>query len=172
MLIHLRVQNIALIDEVAVDLSEGLNVLTGETGAGKSIILGAINLALGGRGSKDLLRDASKPATVDLLFTEEKTTVLDKLEEMASLAGDAQLLPREGIPLVHRDGRTGFRRRDGSHHAGRAASDHGNVPYFVYLCHFFKLSCVSALVYTLYSFQTFSSRSSVSVISAFFFLPM
>ena len=92
MLIHLRVQNIALIDEVAVDLSEGLNVLTGETGAGKSIILGAINLALGGRGSKDLLRDASKPATVDLLFTEEKTTVLDKLEKMGIAVDDGEIL--------------------------------------------------------------------------------
>ncbi len=92
MLIHLRVQNIALIDEVAVDLSEGLNVLTGETGAGKSIILGAINLALGGRGSKDLLRDASKPATVDLLFTEEKATVLEKLEEMGIAVDDGEIL--------------------------------------------------------------------------------
>ncbi len=92
MLIHLRVQNIALIDEVAVDLSEGLNVLTGETGAGKSIILGAINLALGGRGSKDLLRDASKPATVNLLFTEEKPTVLEKLEEMGIAVDDGEIL--------------------------------------------------------------------------------
>ena len=92
MLIHLRVQNIALIDEVAVDLSEGLNVLTGETGAGKSIILGAINLALGGRGNKDLLRDTSKPATVDLLFAEEKISVLEKLTEMGIAVDDGEIL--------------------------------------------------------------------------------
>lgn len=92
MLIHLRVQNIALIDEVAVDLEEGLNVLTGETGAGKSIILGAINLALGGRGSKELLRDPSQPATVDLFFVEEKHSVLEKLAEMGIAAEDGEIL--------------------------------------------------------------------------------
>ena len=88
MLIHLRVQNIALIDEVAVDLSEGLNVLTGETGAGKSILLGAINLALGGRGNKELLRDPSKPAVVDLMFIEEKETVLEKLADFYGVSVD------------------------------------------------------------------------------------
>lgn len=92
MLIHLRVQNIALIDEVAVDLSEGLNVLTGETGAGKSILLGAINLALGGRGNKELLRDPSKPAVVDLMFVEEKASVLEKLAELGIAAVDGEIL--------------------------------------------------------------------------------
>ena len=92
MLIHLRVQNIALIDEVAVDLSEGLNVLTGETGAGKSILLGAINLALGGRGNKELLRDPSKPAVVDLMFIEEKETVLEKLAELGITVADGEIL--------------------------------------------------------------------------------
>ena len=92
MLIHLRVQNIALIDEVSVDLSEGLNVLTGETGAGKSILLGSINLALGGRGSKDLLRDPAKPAVVDLMFIEEKRSVLKKLEEMGINVPDGEIL--------------------------------------------------------------------------------
>lgn len=92
MLVHLRVQNIALMDEVAVDLSEGLNVLTGETGAGKSILLGAINLALGGRGSKELLRDSSKPAVVDLLFIEEKASVLEKLAELGIAVSDGEIL--------------------------------------------------------------------------------
>ncbi len=92
MLIHLRVQNIALIDEVMVDLEDGLNVLTGETGAGKSIILGAINLALGGRGSKELLRDPSRPAVIDLFFSEEKSSVLNKLKEMGVAAEDGEIL--------------------------------------------------------------------------------
>lgn len=92
MLVHLRVQNIALIDEVAVDLGEGLNVLSGETGAGKSIILGAINLALGGRGSKDLLRDPSKPAVVDLFFVEEKAAVLEKLSELGVCVSEGEIL--------------------------------------------------------------------------------
>ena len=47
MLLHLHVKNLALIDEAEVDFTEGLNILTGETGAGKSILIGSINLALG-----------------------------------------------------------------------------------------------------------------------------
>lgn len=92
MLVHLRVQNMALIDEAEMDLGEGLNVLTGETGAGKSIILGAINLALGGRGHKDMLRDPSRPATVDLLFEEEKPAVRKRLEEMGIEVSDGEIL--------------------------------------------------------------------------------
>ena len=61
MLTHLRVKNVALIDDIALDLDEGLNILTGETGAGKSIILGAVNLALGGRVSKEILGDGTMP---------------------------------------------------------------------------------------------------------------
>ena len=68
MLTHLRVKNIALIDDISLDLDEGLNILTGETGAGKSIIMGAVNLALGARVSKDLLGNPERPAQVDLLF--------------------------------------------------------------------------------------------------------
>ena len=50
MLLNLHVKNLAIIDEIEVEFSEGLNVLTGETGAGKSIIIGSINIALGGKG--------------------------------------------------------------------------------------------------------------------------
>ena len=82
MLAQIRVQNIALIDEVTVDLEEQLNILTGETGAGKSILLGAINLALGARNGKDVVRDPEKPAGVDLLFIEQNPKVLKKLEEL------------------------------------------------------------------------------------------
>ena len=52
MLQSLHVKNLALIDEIEVEFAEGLNILTGETGAGKSIILGSVNLALGGRYTK------------------------------------------------------------------------------------------------------------------------
>ena len=55
MLQNLHVKNLALIQEIEVDFSEGLNILTGETGAGKSIILGSIGLALGGKYSQDML---------------------------------------------------------------------------------------------------------------------
>ena len=94
MLSHIRVQNIALIDEAEIDLEEGLNVLTGETGAGKSILLGAISLALGQRGSKDAVRDPSKAAEAALLFTDYKKEVSEALEEMGIEDPDGQILIR------------------------------------------------------------------------------
>ena len=56
MLHNLYVKNLALIDEIEVEFTKGLNILTGETGAGKSIILGSVNLALGGKYSADIIR--------------------------------------------------------------------------------------------------------------------
>ena len=60
MLENLHVKNLALIDEIEVEFCPGLNILTGETGAGKSILLGSVNLALGGKYSADLLRSLSR----------------------------------------------------------------------------------------------------------------
>ena len=60
MLQNLHVKNIALIDETEVDFGQGLNILTGETGAGKSILLGPVGLALGGKYSSDLLRNGAE----------------------------------------------------------------------------------------------------------------
>lgn len=57
MLQNLHVKNLALIDESEVDFGPGLNILTGETGAGKSILMGSVSLALGGRYSADMLRN-------------------------------------------------------------------------------------------------------------------
>ena len=57
MLINLHVKNLALIKEVDVDFSNGLIVLTGETGAGKSLLLGSVNIALGNKVSKDIIRN-------------------------------------------------------------------------------------------------------------------
>ena len=57
MLLGLRVKNLALIEEAGVEFTEGLNILTGETGAGKSIIIGSIGLALGAKASKDMIRN-------------------------------------------------------------------------------------------------------------------
>ena len=68
MLHTLYAKNLALIDEIEVDFREGLNILTGETGAGKSIILGSINLALGGRYSSDILRSEDEDGYVELTF--------------------------------------------------------------------------------------------------------
>jgi len=68
MLDVLRIQNYALIDDLEVEFGAGFNVLTGETGAGKSIIIGALNLVLGGRANPDTVRDAARPAKVDAVF--------------------------------------------------------------------------------------------------------
>ena len=59
MLENLHVKNLALIDEAEVEFTEGLNILTGETGAGKSIVLGSVSLALGGRYTADMLSAGS-----------------------------------------------------------------------------------------------------------------
>ena len=68
MLQYLHVKNLALIDEIEVEFGRGLNILTGETGAGKSIILGSVNLALGGRYTKDILLQGARYGLVELTF--------------------------------------------------------------------------------------------------------
>ncbi len=75
MLSHIRVRNVALIDDINVDLEDGLNVLSGETGAGKSLILGAVGLALGARASRELLTPG-KVSQIDLLFQTESEEIL------------------------------------------------------------------------------------------------
>jgi len=74
MLQNLHVKNLALIDETEVDFRNGLNILSGETGAGKSIIIGSINLALGEKVQKEMLRENADYALVELIFsvTDEK----------------------------------------------------------------------------------------------------
>lgn len=82
MLQNLHVKNLALIDEAEVEFESGLNILTGETGAGKSLLLGSINLALGGKVSKDLIREDQEYALVELLFTVEEEWKLQELKSM------------------------------------------------------------------------------------------
>ena len=74
MLQNLHVKNLALIDETEVEFRNGLNILSGETGAGKSIIIGSINLALGEKVQKEMLRENADYALVELIFsvTDEK----------------------------------------------------------------------------------------------------
>ncbi|MBD5463167.1 MAG: DNA repair protein RecN [Lachnospiraceae bacterium] len=69
MLESLHVKNLALIDEQEVTFAEGMNILTGETGAGKSIIIGSINLALGAKADKEYIRTGADHALVELIFT-------------------------------------------------------------------------------------------------------
>lgn len=83
MLQNLHVKNLALIDETEVDFKDGLNILSGETGAGKSIILGSINLALGGKVHKEMLRENADYALVELIFSvtdERQKEQLKKLD--------------------------------------------------------------------------------------------
>ena len=68
MLAELQISNFAIIQELSVSINPGLTVVTGETGAGKSILVNAINLLLGSRGSVDLIRSGSKEATVTALI--------------------------------------------------------------------------------------------------------
>lgn len=68
MLLNLHVKNLALIKDIDVSFEDGLNILTGETGAGKSLLLGSINIALGGKFSKDIIRNDEKSALVELIF--------------------------------------------------------------------------------------------------------
>ena len=82
MLQNLHVKNLALIDECEVEFSDGLNILSGETGAGKSIIIGSINLALGEKVSKEMLRDNEKPAFVELIFSVEDKKIIEPLREL------------------------------------------------------------------------------------------
>lgn len=92
MLLNLHVKNLAIIDEVEVDFSEHLNVLTGETGAGKSIIIGSINIALGGKVSADMIRKGADYALVELIFQLEEEAVLDKLKGLDISVSDDQII--------------------------------------------------------------------------------
>ncbi|MCC6487265.1 MAG: DNA repair protein RecN [Candidatus Hydrogenedentes bacterium] len=94
MLETLRIENYALIDTLEVEFRHGFNVLTGETGAGKSIIVGALNLVLGGRASGDVIRDGAERAKIDALFALPKLprTLKSLLEELDVALEDGTLL--------------------------------------------------------------------------------
>lgn len=82
MLQSLHVKNLALIEETEVEFGEGLNILTGETGAGKSVLIGSINLALGGKFDKDMLRRGAESCLVELLFTGKDPKVSAMLAQL------------------------------------------------------------------------------------------
>lgn len=92
MLLNLHVKNLAIIDEVEVDFSEHLNILSGETGAGKSILIGSINIALGGKVSMDMVRKGTDYALVELTFQIEDEHTLDRLREMDIPVEDGQVI--------------------------------------------------------------------------------
>lgn len=82
MLESITVKNLALIKESRIQLHEGLNILTGETGAGKSIILGSVRLALGERASKDIIRTGEDHALIELVFSDNSKEVNDCMKQL------------------------------------------------------------------------------------------
>ena len=82
MLISLHVKNLALIQETEVYFGPSLNILTGETGAGKSIIIGSVNLVLGAKADADLIRQGAEYGLVELLFKVEQEEAVEQLRSM------------------------------------------------------------------------------------------
>ncbi len=101
MLRELRIKNFAVIDQVALDFGPGLNVLTGETGAGKTIILNALGIISGGRSSSDIIRHGEDEATVEALFGELPVALRDKLKE-GGYGDEAELVIKR---IVSRSGK-------------------------------------------------------------------
>lgn len=102
MLVHLHVKNLALIEEAEVEFGPGLNILTGETGAGKSILLGSMQLILGSKVSKNMIRENASHALVELLFEVKDTKAEESLRKL-------DIEPEEGQILLSRkitDGRS------------------------------------------------------------------
>ena len=107
MLMQLQIENVAVIERVVVDFTSGLNVLTGETGAGKSIIIDSINAVTGEKTSKDIIRTGTQKAKISAIFSEIGSEAEGQLSEIGyELSEDGLLmLSRE----ISSDGRSVFR---------------------------------------------------------------
>ena len=103
MLQTIKIKNFALIEQAEIPFGEGLNILSGETGAGKSIILGAISLLLGGRASSDVIRSGADEAVVEGLFSIEALPWLkERLREVGFESSEGELLIKR---IVHKSGK-------------------------------------------------------------------
>ena len=98
MLLSLHIENIAVAQKIDMELKNGFIVLTGETGAGKSIIINSLNLILGAKPSKDMIRKGEKKAMVSGLFGDFDETALKKIEELGIVVD-----PSENCLLIQRD---------------------------------------------------------------------
>ncbi len=106
MLRHLRVTNFAILSDVAIELGDGMNVLTGETGAGKSLIVEAVNLLRGGRASADIPRAGTDEAVVEAIVAipeDLAARVAAAIEGAGASAGDAEVVIRR---VIQRGGRS------------------------------------------------------------------
>lgn len=105
MLVSLHVKNLALMEEAEVEFGKGLNILSGETGAGKSIIIGSINLALGEKVPKEMLRENAEYALVELVFRVENEEQRKLLEEMDIFPEDDEIIMSRRITSSRSVGR-------------------------------------------------------------------
>ena len=103
MLSTLYIENIAVIEKTNIDFTQGLNVLTGETGAGKSIIIDSINAVTGHRTSKDIIRTGSDSAYVSATFTDVSVEIMDKVMDMGFTAEDNTLIFSRELSLNGRN---------------------------------------------------------------------
>lgn len=97
MLQSLQIKNLALVESIGIDFAPGLNVLTGETGAGKSIIVGALNLLLGERADRDMIREGESTCSIDAVFKLADTATIDNL-----LAGSGLPPCQDGALVLRR----------------------------------------------------------------------
>ena len=98
MLQNMHIKNIALIDEIDIGFEDGLNILTGETGAGKSIIIGSLGICLGGKFHKEILRNDAQDGLVEMLFSVEQEHIRKQLEELDIPVEDELLITRRLSP--------------------------------------------------------------------------
>src|SRR6185436_15807744 len=94
MLSCLRIRDLAIIDELELELGPGLNVLTGETGAGKSILVSALELVLGSKGRAELVRSGAKAGEVEALFEVRADPRLQAQLRELELDGEGELVVR------------------------------------------------------------------------------
>ena len=92
MLLELTIRNIALIESLCIEFAQGFNVLTGETGAGKSIIVDSVNLVLGGRADRDLIRTGAEKGSVQALFDITNNENARRMAEKLGLEADDGLI--------------------------------------------------------------------------------
>lgn len=115
MLLELHVKNLALIETADVELKDGLNILTGETGAGKSIMIGSVNLALGQKASKEMIRNGAEYAYVELVFSvdpekEDTLRALDVMpDENGTLIISRKIMPSRSLSRINDEAVTAAR---------------------------------------------------------------
>ena len=110
MLVELNIKNFALIQELSVEFGTGFNILSGETGAGKSILIDTIDYVLGGKFSKDQIRYGENKTIVEALFSIENEDVYDVLDEFSIERDDMLVISREttinGKSIIKVNGRS------------------------------------------------------------------